>query len=246
MKKAPKVRLFLNQKIASGTTLQPEDAQIHYLLNVLRLTSEDEICIFGGESGEFVCNIDIIGKKRCLLHVKEKIRDFYACPDIWLLFAPVKKDKTDFIIEKATELGVARIIPVITERTISEKIKKDRYIAQSIEACEQSRRLDVPQIDDVVFLEKVLKNWDKERILYFMDESGQGSNICNILQKEGCKKAAFLVGPEGGFTPQEMDLIRKFEFSRSISLGKRILRAETAVAAALSCWQAICGDWSHS
>lgn len=244
MKKAPKVRLFINQNLAAGATVVPETAQVHYLTNVLRLTNGDEICVFDGKSGEYVCRPEFIGKKNCVLNVGEKIRDFYACPDIWLLFAPVKKDKTDFIIEKATELGAAGIIPVLTERTISERIKKERYLAQSIEASEQCRRLDIPCTSDMVPLEKVLKNWDKERILYFMDESGQGDNICEVLQKEGGKKAAFLVGPEGGFSPKETDLIRSFAFTRPISLGKRILRAETAVAAALSCWQALCGDWN--
>lgn len=243
MKKTPKVRLFVNQNLVSGAVITPETAQAHYLTNVLRLSDGDEIRAFDGVSGEYVCRLEQAGKKSCVLHVGEKIRDFYACPDIWLLFAPVKKDKTDFIIEKATELGVSRLMPVLTERTISEKIKKERYQAQSIEACEQCRRLDIPETHDIVSLEKALKNWDEERILYFMDESGQGGNIRDVLQKEGRKKAAFLVGPEGGFSPKETALIRSYGFTRPISLGKRILRAETAVAAALSCWQAFCGDW---
>ncbi len=177
-----------------------------------------------------------------MLRILEKSADFRQSPDLWLLFAPVKKDKTDFIIAGATELGVRKIIPTITKRTISEKIKKERYEAQVIEAAEQSRRTDIPQVEDAQSLEKILKNWDSARILYFMDETGNGGSICPVFAK-GPQSAAILVGPEGGFEPGELEVLRGLPYARGVSMGRRILRAETAVMAALSCWQALCGDW---
>ena len=156
-----------------------------------------------------------------------------------------KKDKTDFIVEKSTELGVSKIVPVITRRTISEKIKKERYIAQAVEAAEQCRRLDVPKVADARNLEAVLKEWDENRMLYYMDETGNGRPVAEVFAEDAGKHlpAAVLVGPEGGFDEQELELLRRQKYAKGVSLGKRILRAETAVAAALSCWQAICGDW---
>lgn len=174
----------------------------------------------------------------------EKLRELYLPPDLWLLFAPVKKDKTDFIIEKAGELGVRKIIPTITKHTISDRVKTERYLAQAVEACEQCRRVDVPEIGEPVTLSALLKSWDRQRILYYMDETGNGANI---YQAFGSKTApaAILVGPEGGFSPTELELLAAQDFTLGVSLGPRILRAETAAAAALSCWQAICGDWKN-
>ena len=160
------------------------------------------------------------------------------------MFAPVKKDKTDFIIAGATELGVSQIMPTITERTITERIKKERYEAQVIEACEQCRRLDVPLICNPQSLEKILKAWPQDRVLYFMDETGNGGDIQTVFKNAPTTKAAaILVGPEGGFSENELQLLRQKSFAQAVSMGKRILRAETAVHAALACWQATCGDW---
>ena len=159
-----------------------------------------------------------------------------------MLFAPVKKDQTDFIIQKATELGAAKIMPVITARTIADKVKKERFMAQSIEAAEQCRRVDLPIIADAEPLNKVLKNWDKERILYFMDETGQSPCAAKAFLPHN-PKAALLIGPEGGFSAAELNALRALPFAQGAVLGKRILRAETAVAAALSVWQSVAGDW---
>lgn len=243
MKKNIKFRLFAKQKIDTGMLWTPDEGQVHYLLNVLRMKNGDELKVFDGQSGEFIGQICNCGKKCCSIKILQKTREMEICPDLWLLFAPVKKDKTDFIIAGATELGVTKIIPTITQRSISEKIKRERYESQVIEAAEQCRRLDVPQIEEPQSLEKILQNWPHERVLYFMDETGNGGDIQNVFQQANSNIAAILVGPEGGFSEEELQLLRQKSFARGVSMGKRILRAETAVHAALACWQAICGDW---
>ena len=242
MRKTPKARLYYPQSLNNRSEVTLSDAPAHYLLNVLRMNCGDEVRLFDGSSGEYTARIEACGKKSCMLRILEKSADFRQSPDLWLLFAPVKKDKTDFIIAGATELGVRKIMPTITKRTISEKIKKEGYEAQVIEAAEQSRRTDIPQVEDAQSLEKILKNWDPARILYFMDETGNGGSICPAFAK-GPQSAAILVGPEDGFEPGELEMLRGLPYARGVSMGRRILRAETAVMAALSCWQALCGDW---
>lgn len=244
MKKTAKVRLFANTPLSTGDDWVPEESQTHYLLNVLRFGPGEEVKVFDNHSGEYLGEITQVSKKSCTIRLKEKLRDMQQSPDLWLLFAPVKKDKTDFITAGATELGIRRLVPVITRRTISERVKKERFEAQVIEAAEQSRRLDIPQVEDARPLETVLKDWDKNRILYFMDETGCGGSIAEVFgaAPKGTP-AAILVGPEGGFAEEELELLRRLPFAKSVSMGQRILRAETAVQAALSCWQAWCGDW---
>lgn len=156
---------------------------------------------------------------------------------------PGKKDQTDFIIQKAVELGVRRLQPVITRRTITDKVRRERFRAQGIEAAEQCRRLDVPEINEAQSLEKVLQNWDKSRRLFFMDETGHGLPVRRAFAAAAAP-AAILVGPEGGFSAEELQRLRGLEFAQGVTLGPRILRAETAVAAALSCWQSLSGDWA--
>ena len=238
-----KIRLYFNKNLSDIEEFSPEEAQVHYLNNVLRIEDNTIIAGFDGQSGEYAFMVKKNGKKKLTLLRQEKLREFYSSPDLWLLFAPVKKDKTDFIIAGATELGVSKIIPTLTKRTITERIKTERYEAQVIEACEQCRRLDIPQISDPQSLEKILETWSQDRILYFMDETGNGGDIQTVFKNASTAKAAILVGPEGGFSDEELQLLRQKNFAKAVSLGERILRAETAVHAALSCWQAICGDW---
>lgn len=242
MKKKAKIRLYTEEKLFSGTEIVLNEKQAHYLMNVMKLSIGENLLMFDNEHGEFECEIVSCSKKNCLARVNEKTRDFTKCPDIWLLFAPVKKDQTDFIIQKATELGAAKIVPTITARTIAEKIKTERFESQSIEASEQCRRVDIPIISEAISLNKLLDNWDKSRILYFMDETGRGENVVNGFEASR-KKAAILVGPEGGFSEEELEKLRKLDFAKGVVMGKRILRAETAAAAALACWQIIAGDW---
>lgn len=243
LKKTAKIRLFVDEALAPGNQIVLPEKQSHYLQNVMKQEKGNKILCFDGKSGEYECELIECGKKACRIDVLSKTKDFYRCPDIWLLFAPVKKDQTYFIIQKATELGVGRIIPVITERTISDKVKKERFVLQAVEACEQCRRVDVPEVEEAMPMDKLFSVWDPMRRLYFMDETGNGKNIRNVFASAPVP-AAILVGPEGGFSEKELEKLRKQPYTEAVTMGKRILRAETAVAAALSCWQALSGDWT--
>lgn len=238
-----RTRLYIETPLQSGQELELNESQGHYLLNVMKLAPGDLFNGFDGHSGEYEISILSAAKKHCRARVGNCLKKFQAVPDIWLLFAPVKKDQTDFIIQKAVELGIRKIIPVITRYTISDRIKKERFIAQSIEAAEQCRRVDIPEIEDAANLEKLLARWDKNRRLYYMDETRHGQPVQKVFA-HAAAPAAILVGPEGGFSAEELKQLRSLDFAEGVTLGPRILRAETAVAAALSCWQALSGDWA--
>lgn len=242
-KATPKIRLFVDVPLQSNEVVKLNEDQSHYLCNVMRLDVGSPVICFNGCDGEFQCNIEVVSKKCCVLRVAARLRPFKAVPDVWILFAPVKKDCTDFIIEKATELGAAKIIPVQTRYTVVERVRTERYSAQAAEASEQSRRLDIPKISELTTLADLLSNWDEKRCLYFMDETGNGQPAAKVFAASSSSPAAILVGPEGGFAAEELNLLRGLPFARAVSLGPRILRAETAVAAALSVWQALAGDW---
>ena len=248
MKKKSLTRLFVDCNLEIGANLQLSEAQSHYLVHVMKLDVNSSVLVFDGKNGEFLAFISQVSKKSVTLSIIEKTRAFCSCPDIWLLFAPLKKDQTDFVIQKATELGAALISPVITQFSITEKARTDRFKAQALEACEQCRRLDVPVIEEPIQLNKLLENWDKSRTLFFLDETRQAETavqVFSLAKKQNIKKAALLVGPEGGFSADELNKLRTLDFAQGVSLGPRILRAETAAAAALACWQAMCGDWNE-
>lgn len=163
---AARVRLYIETPLYGGRELDLDESRSHYLSNVMKLAAGDAFLGFDGRSGEFEMQIAAVSKKHCRVIVGERLREFQPVPDIWLLFAPVKKDQTDFIIQKAVELGARRLQPVITRRTITDKVRHERFRAQGIEAAEQCRRLDVPEINEAQSLEKVLQNWDKSRRLF--------------------------------------------------------------------------------
>ena len=173
----------------------------------------------------------------------EKTRDVEQENDIWLLFAPLKKDKTDIVIEKATELGVGKIIPVLTKFVNCEKIKTERFVSQAKEASEQCKRLSVPTISQPESLNTLIANWDENRVLFFMNENRTGNDALSVFSQYVGIPAAILVGPEGGFADEEITLLEKQKFVKTIALGPRILRAETASISALTLWQACAGDW---
>ena len=242
MPKTSKIRVYVENELTCGNEVALGAELSHYLLSVMRLQNGEQILAFDGCNGEFEAELATIGKKTAILKIISKTRDFYKVPDIRLLFAPLKKDRTDFVIEKATELGIAAIVPVITDYTISDKVKTERWRAQAIEAAEQSRRVDIPLIESPVALDKALAAWDKNRTLYFMDETGNGKPVAQVFQKAE-PPADFLIGPEGGFSEKELELLRSKPYAQAVNLGPRILRAETAVLAALACWQSLSGDW---
>lgn len=231
-------RLYVRQALGAGATLPLDAAQANYLGNVLRLGVDANLLVFDGISGEWLARIAEAGKKRMTLVVERKTREPESIPDVWLAFAPVKRTQTDWLVEKATELGAARLIPVMTQRTVAERVRVDRLESIAIEAAEQCGRTRVPQIAEPLPLRRFIEQLDPSRHLYFADETG-GEPLLHTFS-EG--PAAILVGPEGGFTDDERGFVQGAG-AASISLGPRILRAETAALAALAGFMTLVGDW---
>jgi 16S rRNA (uracil1498-N3)-methyltransferase len=205
----------------------------------MRLKAGDSIALFDDVSGEWRALIETVGKRAISVRVEEKTREREAVPDLWLLAAPIKKGRIDWIAEKACELGVARLQPVITRRTIVDRLNLDRLRAHMIEAAEQCERTALPRLDEPVKLPAVLKDWPADRTLIFADEEG-GVSMADVARPG---PAAILIGPEGGFTAEERAAIKALPQAVGVSLGPRILRADTAMAAAISVWMALAGDW---
>lgn len=243
----PKIRLFVEDDLFPGArvTLGRDDS--HYLLNVMRQTSGDEVSLFNGRDGEWMALIGKTGGKKATLEVADHLRTQCPEPDLWLAFAPIKKARLDFIAQKATELGVSKLIPVKTERTIVTRIKTERLVANAKEAAEQCERLAVPEVEDFLSLKKFMASWPKNRKLLFCDEDKSGVLINKALKKADTKPArhpwGILIGPEGGFTDAERKLVRSHPNVVVAALGPRVLRADTAMLSALSLWQATLGDW---
>src|SRR3954447_12553754 len=231
-------RLFVRQPLGEGARVELDAAQANYLGNVLRMSPGAELLVFDGHSGEWLARIAEAGKKRMRLSVERRTREPETIPDVWLAFAPVKRAQTDWLVEKATELGAARLMPVITRRTVVERVKLERLESIAIEAAEQCGRTRLPEIAEPVTLKQLLAARN-ERRLYFADEGG-GEPVRSAFQPG---PALILIGPEGGFTDEERAAIRAAANSIAVSLGPRILRAETAALAALSAYMAIAGDW---
>ena len=234
-------RLCVMDPLSGGDTIILGKSQSHYLGRVLRRNIGDQVRLFNWSDGEWLADITHLSKQEITLSVGEQTRPYKRPPDIWLLFAPIKHKRNVFIVEKATELGAELIHPVMTARTTS-KISMDKMKAHIIEAAEQTERVNLPQIRDPLKLEQVLEGWDESRTLIFADESGDGQSAAQALSKIKAP-AAILIGPEGGFTEQERELLRAKPYCTAISLGPRILRADTAAAATLALWQAVSGDW---
>lgn len=233
-------RLFVDTPLGPDAAPVIDGPAAHYLLHVMRLKAGDPVLLFDNRSGEWLGTIADAGKRAATIRVERNMRPLETVPDLWLCFAPVKKARLDWIIEKATELGVARLQPVITERTIVERVKHERIEAQIIEACEQCGRTALPELTQPLKLPQMLRDWPAGRSLLFADEEG-GVPIASIAAPA---PAAILTGPEGGFTPREREALIACAAVRRISLGPRILRAETAAIAAIGIWMSGHGDWS--
>ena len=232
-------RLFVETVLSAGLHVELDAAQANYLGNVLRLKQGDRLLVFDGATGEWLAEVAEAGKRRMTLSLIEPTRPQEGVTDLWLAFALVKKGRVDWLVEKAVELGVARLVPVITQRTVVDKLNLDRMRAHIVEAAEQCGRTALAAIDEPVKLAGFLKERDAARTLYFADESGGEPSTTAF--KSG--PALILTGPEGGFTPDEAAAIRAATNVRAISLGPRILRAETAALAAVTAWMATAGDW---
>jgi 16S rRNA (uracil1498-N3)-methyltransferase len=229
-------RLFVDAALSEGVSVTVDG---NYLAAVLRLGAGDKVKVFDDRTGEWLAEIVEAGKKRVTLAVSERLRAREEVPDLWLIFAPVKRGRIDWLVEKATELGVARLLPAITRRTIVDRLNLDRLRAHAVEAAEQCERTALPVLDEPKKLDSVLKDWPADRALYFADEAGGDA----FAPAPG--PAAILIGPEGGFTEEERAAIRALPQARPVSLGPRILRADTAALAAIALWMGAAGDWSR-
>lgn len=228
------IRIFIDDALTSGAVLPLLGDKLHYVATVMRVENGQNINVFNGRDGEFKATVTYEKHHKAFLTINEKIKEPETPDDVWLLFAPVKRDCTDLIAEKASELGAAAIIPVITKRTIVSRVNTSRLSSISIEAAEQCRRVSLPEIHEPVSFAELLKNWDKSRALIFLDETGKGSPIADIVKETEDMPIAFLVGPEGGFAPEELETLRGLPFTLGVTLDHHILRAETACFTALA------------
>ena len=236
-----KVRLYLEHPLGAGQTVPLSREQAHYLFGVMRMAQGDAVLLFNGQDGEWRADVAEAGKRGGTLICAEQTRGLRRPPDLWLLFAPIKKARTDFIVEKATELGAARICPVLTDFTNSERIRQDRLQAHAIEAAEQCGGTAVPEVAELQKLAKVLDHWPEDRQVLFCDEAEVGA--ASDLASGPAGPWAILIGPEGGFSEAERARLHGMAQARVVSLGPRILRADTAAVAALTLWQHALGDW---
>lgn len=238
-KSAP--RLFVTQVLRAGDPVRIEGNPAHYLARVMRAAPDEAVILCDNVTGEWAARVAEVGKRDVILEVAGMLRGREAVPDLWLVPALLKKDRFDLVLEKATELGAARIQPVITRRCVADKLNMERARAITTEAAEQCARTALPELADPVKLVALLADWPQERALFFADEAGGAPAATAFAAHSG--PAAILTGPEGGFDDAERAAIRAHPAARPISLGPRILRGETAAIAATALWMGTAGDW---
>jgi 16S rRNA (uracil1498-N3)-methyltransferase len=237
-----KIRLYVEHPLGQGQSVPLDKAQAHYLFGVMRKAEGAHVLLFNGTDGEWLAQVTQAGKRGGVLSCVEATKPLQMPPDLWLIFAPIKKARTDFIVEKATEMGARRIIPVLTDYTNSGRVQRDRLQAHAVEAAEQCGGTFVPEVAEMIKLDRLLDQWTPERSLMFCDEALVGGNAGPGLAKAG--PWGILIGPEGGFSDRERARLRGLEFTQAVPLGPRILRADTAAVAAMTVWQQALGDWS--
>ncbi|OYX25542.1 MAG: 16S rRNA (uracil(1498)-N(3))-methyltransferase [Rhodobacterales bacterium 32-66-7] len=235
-----KIRLHVDHPLGDGQAVPLSEGQAHYLTGVMRLAAGAAVLLFNGRDGEWRARLTIASRRGAVVSCEVQTRALRMPPDLWLLFAPIKKARTDFIVEKAVELGVRRILPVQTRHTNSDRIRQDRLQAHALEAAEQCGATYVPEVAELAPLDRVLADWSQDRRLYWCDEAAAGQPA-SLAPANG--PAAILIGPEGGFSVDEAARLRANPAVLPLSLGPRILRADTAAVAAITLWQASCGDW---
>lgn len=236
-----KIRLFIDHPLAEGQGIALNADQAHYLSSVMRQGPGDEILVFNGRDGEWLVRIERLAKRNGDLTPLRQSAPQLDPPDLWLVFAPIKKARTDFIVEKAAEMGAARILPVQTDHTNSERIRQDRLQAHAVEAAEQCGGTFVPEVAELTPLSRLLDGWDATRRILWADEALAGpAQVLSGLQPGAW---AILIGPEGGWSESERRRLSGMDCVTRIALGPRILRADTAAVASLTLWQAALGDW---
>ncbi|WP_020591011.1 16S rRNA (uracil(1498)-N(3))-methyltransferase [Kiloniella laminariae] len=242
-------RLYVEDKLFEGATVGLDSAASHYLRSVLRLEPGARVGLFNEREGEWLGIVDGLGKGWCSLRVGECRREVEGERDIWLVFAPIKRSRIDFLAEKAGELGCSRILPVFTRHTDVKRVNTERLAAHARESAEQCERLSVTRVDEAVSLEKMIQSWPADRRLVVCAEFGEARPIAEVFTEllidepdAGLKPWAVLIGPEGGFSKEELEALSRLSYVTPVGLGPRVLRADTAAVAALSCWQAILGD----
>ncbi len=236
-------RLFLDADLASGVRITATPEQANYLRNVLRLDAGAGLLVFNGRDGEWKARLADVGKRAVVIEIEEETRPQSGGPDILYLFAPLKRSRLDYMVQKATEMGVARLSPVLTQHTIAERVNTERMRANVIEAAEQCGVLRVPVVDEPKKLAAVLERWDEARTLIFCDEGAALADPIAVLKTISPGPLAVLIGPEGGFAEAERALISGKPYAKAISLGPRIMRADTAAVASLALVNAVLGDW---
>ncbi len=236
-----KIRLYVEHPLGAGQSVPLDRGQAHYLFGVMRQAVGGGVLLFNGQDGEWRASITQVGKRGGVLTCEEQTKQLQMPPDLWLCFAPIKKARTDFIVEKAAEMGAAQIMPMQTEFTNSGRIQRDRLQAHAVEAAEQCGGTYVPQVQEMVRFDRLLHDWDPNRRIMFCDEALTGSDVPKRLEGKG--PWAIFIGPEGGFSESERNRLRGLEYATSVSLGPRILRADTAAVAAMTIWQQTLGDW---
>ena len=239
------VRLYVEHALGAGQTVPLTRAQAHYLFSVMRLRRGAGLTLFNGQDGAWRAEVTETGRAAGTLACVEMVAPQGQPPDLWLLFAPIKKARTDFIVEKATEMGVRRILPVRTDHTNAERLRRDRLQAHAIEAAEQCGGTFVPEVCDLVPLPDLLASWDPARHLMVCDEARAGAQDALPHHTAGTAPApwAVLIGPEGGFSSAERARLTQMQGAHPVALGPRVLRADTAAVAALTLWQITLGDW---
>lgn len=240
------VRLFVDAPLSEGAMVEPTTAQTHYLLNVMRLHGGDSIRVFNGCDGEWLAELSVMRRSYCQLSIEKQTRLQTGGPDILYLFAPLKKARLDYMVQKATEMGVSGLWPVITRRTIAERVNMERMRANAIEAAEQCGILRLPELHEPEKLTNILASWPADRTLVFADEDAPITSPLEALQRQPEGPMALLIGPEGGFDEEERTTLRAHTSVCPISLGPRVMRADTAAVAGLALLNAIRGDWRSS
>ncbi|WP_047997246.1 16S rRNA (uracil(1498)-N(3))-methyltransferase [Puniceibacterium sp. IMCC21224] len=237
-----KIRLFVEHPLAPAQPVPLTREQAHYLFGVMRLEVDARVALFNGRDGEWTSRVAEAGKRGGILVPEEQAAPQMQPPDLWLVFAPIKKERTNFIVEKAVEMGAARVMPVQTDYTNSERLRQDRLQAHAVEAAEQCGATFVPEVTALQKLDRLLADWPADRRLMFCDEGAAGRGVAALNGEPG-SPWAILIGPEGGFSPAERARLTAHPGAAVVALGPRILRADTAAVAALTLWQTTLGDW---